>query len=78
MQETTRKFGINKKIEFQHKVLAADWSSDQQHWRLEVVHDGETKIHSDTNAVGYNISIAFDERPMDQSHDVARHIPIPA
>jgi hypothetical protein len=28
-----------------------------------------TKVHSETNAIGYNISIALDERPMQKSKD---------
>jgi hypothetical protein len=28
-----------------------------------------TKVHRETNAIGYNISIALDERPMQKSKD---------
>ncbi|KAF2018103.1 hypothetical protein BU24DRAFT_421106 [Aaosphaeria arxii CBS 175.79] len=36
MEETASKFGIDKKIQYHHRVAAMDWSSETQHWRLEV------------------------------------------
>ncbi|EDU46774.1 FAD dependent oxidoreductase [Pyrenophora tritici-repentis] len=41
LQETAQKFDIDKKIRYRHKVLSADWKSDQQHWKLEVEVDNE-------------------------------------
>ncbi|KAJ4294353.1 hypothetical protein N0V90_008043 [Kalmusia sp. IMI 367209] len=45
MNETTRKFGIDKKIEFRHKVVSADWRSSEQRWRLEVENEGRRKVY---------------------------------
>lgn len=45
MKATTRKFGINTKISFNHKVKAADWRADEQRWRLEANHEGRQKVY---------------------------------
>ncbi|KAL5422408.1 hypothetical protein PMIN06_009615 [Paraphaeosphaeria minitans] len=45
MKATTRRFGIDKKISFKHKVTAADWRSGEQRWRLEVNNEGRRKIY---------------------------------
>ncbi|KAF2790247.1 FAD dependent oxidoreductase [Melanomma pulvis-pyrius CBS 109.77] len=44
MEDTARKFGIDKHIQFRHKVASANWSSDEQRWRLEVDGDGRRKV----------------------------------
>ncbi|KAF4555932.1 Flavin-binding monooxygenase-like protein 11 [Elsinoe fawcettii] len=36
MKETAAEFGIDKKIQFRHKVDKADWSSKRQKWSLSV------------------------------------------
>jgi cation diffusion facilitator CzcD-associated flavoprotein CzcO len=36
LRETAQKFDIEKKIRYNHKVMSADWRSDQQRWRLDV------------------------------------------
>lgn len=36
MRATAEKFGIDKNIRYGRKVERADWSSDEQRWRLEV------------------------------------------
>jgi len=36
LHETAHKFHLDKKIRYQHKVLSADWRTDQQHWKLQV------------------------------------------
>ncbi|EMD68426.1 hypothetical protein GGP41_003357 [Bipolaris sorokiniana] len=36
LKETVQKFDIDKKIRYKHKVLAADWRTDEQRWRVEV------------------------------------------
>ncbi|KAF2202441.1 FAD/NAD(P)-binding domain-containing protein [Delitschia confertaspora ATCC 74209] len=41
---TARKFGIDKHIQFRHKVRSANWSSDEQRWVLEVENEGQTKV----------------------------------
>ncbi|KAF1993763.1 FAD dependent oxidoreductase [Amniculicola lignicola CBS 123094] len=45
MNETAEKFRIDKRFEFQHNVLAANWSSEEQEWRLEVENDGRKKVY---------------------------------
>lgn len=42
---TTRKFGIDKHISFKHKVVGADWRSDEQRWRLEVDNEETRKVY---------------------------------
>ncbi|KAF2835206.1 FAD/NAD(P)-binding domain-containing protein [Patellaria atrata CBS 101060] len=37
------KYGIDRHIRLNHRVTTADWSSDQQMWRLSVVHNGATQ-----------------------------------
>jgi monooxygenase len=34
IQETAAEFGIDKKIRFRHRVVRADWSSDEGLWRI--------------------------------------------
>jgi cation diffusion facilitator CzcD-associated flavoprotein CzcO len=43
LQESAEVYGIDKKIQYHHELKAANWSSDQQAWQLEVVANGETK-----------------------------------
>ncbi len=38
LRETAEENGIDRHISFGHKVLSADWSSDNQRWLLEVAH----------------------------------------
>jgi cation diffusion facilitator CzcD-associated flavoprotein CzcO len=47
LNETAKEEGIDRKIQFHHKMLSANWSSDQQAWQLEVDANGERKyFHS--------------------------------
>ena len=41
IKETAEIYGIDKKIQYQRKVLSANWSSEQQRWSLEVQINGE-------------------------------------
>ncbi|KAF1830676.1 FAD dependent oxidoreductase [Decorospora gaudefroyi] len=42
LHKTAQKFDLEKKIRYRHKVVAADWRSEQQQWRVQVqVGDGE-------------------------------------
>ncbi|KAF1960465.1 FAD dependent oxidoreductase [Byssothecium circinans] len=43
-EDTARKFGIDKKIRYGHKVVGADWREDEQAWKLDVDVNGETKV----------------------------------
>ncbi|KAF2709396.1 FAD dependent oxidoreductase [Pleomassaria siparia CBS 279.74] len=45
MHDTVTKFDIAKKIQFRHKVVAANWSSDEQRWRLDVETEGQRKVY---------------------------------
>lgn len=45
INSTARKFEIDKHVQFKHKVVSADWSSDQQRWRLEIESDGMRKVY---------------------------------
>jgi cation diffusion facilitator CzcD-associated flavoprotein CzcO len=44
IHETASRFGIEEHIQYKHKVVSADWSSESQCWRLEVNNDGNEKI----------------------------------
>lgn len=41
VKESAEQYGIDRKIQFHHQVLAADWSTDDQRWALSVSADGE-------------------------------------
>ncbi|KAK3216337.1 hypothetical protein GRF29_8g2995921 [Pseudopithomyces chartarum] len=45
LRATTQKFGIDKNISFKHRVVGADWRSDEQRWRLEVENEGRRKVY---------------------------------
>src|SRR3989338_9017438 len=40
MKETMEKFGIDKKIQYNSNILAADWSDNDGFWTLEMTKDG--------------------------------------
>lgn len=44
VNSTVRKFGMDQHIRLQHRVLRANWSSDEQQWMLEVDNNGQRKI----------------------------------
>ncbi len=41
LRETAEADGTTKKIRYGHKVISADWSSDDARWTVDVEHDGE-------------------------------------
>lgn len=41
IQESAVEFGIDKKINFHHKLQSADWSNREQNWNLSVDNNGE-------------------------------------
>lgn len=43
--DTAEKFGIDKHFEFRHKVVGAEWRSEEQQWRLDVDNEGRRKIY---------------------------------
>jgi len=36
VRDTAREFGIDRHIRFHHRVVAASWSSEENHWTLEI------------------------------------------
>ncbi|EAW13597.1 flavin-containing monooxygenase [Aspergillus clavatus NRRL 1] len=46
MRDTAAQVGIDKHIQFQHRLLAADWSSSENVWKLAVDHEGELKSYT--------------------------------
>jgi cation diffusion facilitator CzcD-associated flavoprotein CzcO len=46
MRDTAAQYGIDKHIHFQHRLLAADWSSADNVWKLAVEHEGEPKTYT--------------------------------
>ena len=40
VQDTARAHGVDGRTRFGHRVVRADWSGDEQRWRLTVEHDG--------------------------------------
>lgn len=43
IQNTARKYGIDRRIQYGHRVVAADWSSESARWLVTVETGGETK-----------------------------------
>ncbi|MGV0788111.1 NAD(P)/FAD-dependent oxidoreductase [Mycolicibacterium sp. XJ2] len=41
LQETVAEYGIDKHIRYQHRVLSADWSDENNRWTVRVERDGE-------------------------------------
>jgi cation diffusion facilitator CzcD-associated flavoprotein CzcO len=46
VRESAEKYGIDRKIQFRHKLLAGDWSTEQQNWTLAVDADGEKQLYT--------------------------------
>jgi len=46
IRESAEEYGIDRKIRFHHKLIAADWSSEQQNWSLAVEADGEKRVYT--------------------------------
>jgi cation diffusion facilitator CzcD-associated flavoprotein CzcO len=46
LEESAEEYGIDKKIQYHHKVLHADWSSTAQRWTLHVESEGTRKLFS--------------------------------
>jgi cation diffusion facilitator CzcD-associated flavoprotein CzcO len=43
LEEAVDAAGLRDKIRFRHKMLACEWRTDEQHWRIEVDSDGQRK-----------------------------------
>ena len=41
VRETAREHNVDDHIRFGHRVVAADWSNEDQRWHVEAEHDGE-------------------------------------
>ncbi|KAE9366831.1 monooxygenase flavin-binding family protein-like protein [Stipitochalara longipes BDJ] len=46
IKESAEKYGIDGKIRFHHKLVAADWSSEQQTWSLAVEAESEKRVYT--------------------------------
>ncbi|WP_224483419.1 flavin-containing monooxygenase [Robertkochia aurantiaca] len=44
IKETAQKFGLDKKIKYRHKVIAADWDSERRTWKIKVEKNGTEKL----------------------------------
>jgi cation diffusion facilitator CzcD-associated flavoprotein CzcO len=44
IKESAAIHGIDRKIQFNHKLVAAEWFSDRQSWKLSIKADGEDKF----------------------------------
>ena len=44
VEDTAREYGIDRRINFSHRVVKADWSSDEARWTVEVDADGEQRL----------------------------------
>ena len=68
VRESAAEYGIDKNIRYHHKVIAADWSSDEQAWFLtvEVGNQGEKRIrkHFRTNFVILSTGYYDYDRPL--------------
>jgi cation diffusion facilitator CzcD-associated flavoprotein CzcO len=42
VRETARERGVDEAVRFGHRVVRAEWSSDEARWTVEAEHDGET------------------------------------
>ncbi|KAJ5671317.1 hypothetical protein N7507_000444 [Penicillium longicatenatum] len=42
--DTAKKFGIDKNIQYRHRLTAANWSSEDNYWSLTIDNDGTAKI----------------------------------
>ena len=45
IRDTAHKFGIDQRIMFRHRLVAADWQSDRNVWSLSVVANGQSKLY---------------------------------
>lgn len=45
LHECVSTYGLDKRLNFRHKVVAADWSSQVQRWTVQVDHDGQAKTY---------------------------------
>jgi monooxygenase len=41
VQEAAQEYDVEREIRFGHKVVSAEWSSDEARWTVEAEHDGE-------------------------------------
>lgn len=41
--DTAKKFGIDKNIQYRHRLTAANWSSEDNHWSLNIDNNGTAK-----------------------------------
>lgn len=52
IKDTASQHGISDHVQFHRRVTSADWSSEQQHWKLDIsINDGEKKTRYHTRFV---------------------------
>lgn len=44
IEDTARTFGIDRHVRFRHRIVAADWSSDDARWTLRCVAEGRETV----------------------------------
>lgn len=56
LRDTAAEFGIDRHIRFRHRIVAADWSSDDAHWRVRAQ---RTDDHGEVHEVELTCSFLF-------------------
>ena len=44
LEETARAYGVDERVRFGHRVVRAEWSTDEARWRVTVAHDGTESV----------------------------------
>lgn len=44
IERTAKKYGVDRRIRFRHRVQGASWSSEEALWSVEVEHEGQVSI----------------------------------
>ena len=79
MKETTEEFGIDRKIQYRHKLVSANWSTDQQGWSLQVDVSGQRQtfhcrfVHICTGYYNYNEALPADIPGIDRFQGTKVH-----
>ena len=44
LEETARAYGVDERVRLGHRVVRAEWSTDEARWRVTVAHDGTESV----------------------------------
>ncbi len=44
LEDTAAEYGIDQRIRYDHRVVSAEWSSDEARWTVHVDHDGKRRL----------------------------------